>query len=81
MLEVVVLWRLGFGDSLWVCFVGLAVGLWVVAVGDGGLGRLGLIFCICGVRVAGMGCGSPTWVWPCGLPAWVVEIVGKKKKK
>ena len=37
---------------LWVCSVGLGVGfgdgLWVMAVGDGGLGRLGLIFCICG---------------------------------
>jgi hypothetical protein len=34
-LMVVVLWRLSFGDGLWVCSVGLAVGLWVVAVGDG----------------------------------------------
>uniref|UniRef100_A0A2N9HGE2 Uncharacterized protein n=1 Tax=Fagus sylvatica TaxID=28930 RepID=A0A2N9HGE2_FAGSY len=37
-LVVVVLWRLGFGDGLWVCSVGLAVGLWVVAVGDGWFG-------------------------------------------
>ena len=28
-----VLGRLGFGDVLWVCYVGLAVGLWVCSVG------------------------------------------------
>jgi hypothetical protein len=88
-----VLRRLGFGDGLWVW--PWVCGLWPWVMG--GLGRLGLIFCICGVRVASMGCGSPAWVWPCGLPAWVflglyfngfcdagvgvVEIVGKKKKK
>uniref|UniRef100_A0A2N9GU91 Uncharacterized protein n=1 Tax=Fagus sylvatica TaxID=28930 RepID=A0A2N9GU91_FAGSY len=49
-LVVVVLWRLGFGDGLWVCSVGLAVGLFC------GFGR-GFVGLFCGFGRGFVGCG------------------------
>ena len=73
-LMVVVLWRLGagattFGDGLWVW--PWVCGLWPWVMG--GLGRFGLIFCICGVRVAGM--GVAVWVADVGVVGFVFRWV------
>ena len=52
--------RLGFGDVLWVCYVGLAVGLWVWP-------RVWPRVC---------GFVLWVWPWVCGLWPWVMGGLG-----
>ena len=47
--------------------------LWVWPWVMGGLGRLGLIFCICGVWVAGM--GVAVWIASMGVAGFVFRWV------
>ena len=82
---------LGFGDGLWVCFVGLAVGLWVVAVGDGWFGSVWFDFLYLWGAGRRHGCGRVGCRCGCGwvcisvgfvMSAWVwLRLWGKKRKK
>ena len=66
--------QLGFGDGLWVCYVGLAqglaMGLWVVVVGDGWFGSTWFDF----LYLWGAGRRHGVWVAGMGVAVWVAGM-------